>query len=49
MGSSLYESGVSTGGRASANLYNTGDTAVYGGQTGPDPMFGSRLVTKLTK
>jgi len=29
MGSSLYESGVSTGGAASVNLYNTGDAAVY--------------------
>ena len=49
MGSSLYESGVSTGEEASANLYNMGDAAVYWGQTGPTPIFGSRLVTKLTK
>jgi len=49
MGSSLYESGASTGEEASANLYNTGDAAVYLGQTSPTPMFGSRLVTKWTK
>ena len=49
MGLILYESGVGTGGEASVNLYNTGDVAVYWGQTGADPMFGSRLVTKLTR
>lgn len=45
----LYESGAVTGEELSVNLYNTGDATVYCGQTGPDPMFGSRLVTKLTK